>query len=281
MAGTVSTGIRKLDETLGGGIIRGSIIVLIGEPGTGKTSLIRNFVKAGLDGGDTCIYLMTNRSLDHVLASTANTGWNVGEAQNLKFMLYNGVVTKRVKSFVGNFEDLIDVAYNCERLVSSTEPGRARMVIDDLSYMFLINNKDVIFKFLNRMCQILREHEVTCLLELQRGMLDPQIVTALESITDGTIETRRQGDKRSFRVSRMEGVASHNDWVDLSFASGTGLGIEAEKTLDEWENIIGKDESKRNDEDVSNKLVALKQARKKEPNKEPNKEPKKKRFFRF
>jgi len=238
MVDKVSTGIEKLDEILGGGLLPGSIMLVIGEPGTGKTTLIRNFIREGVEKGENCVYLMTNRSLDHVITAMARSGWDVENNPNLKFILYNGVVNKRVKSFVGNFEDLIDIAYNCERLVSSFKNGSARMVIDDLSYMFLMSSKDLIFKFLNRIIQILREHEATCLMEIQKGMLDPQIVTALESLTDGTIEMKREGNKRSFRVSRIEDAEAKPDWADFSFSSGIGLEIEAEKTLSEWEKML-------------------------------------------
>lgn len=238
MADKVSTGVEKLDEILGGGVIPGSVILVLGEPGTGKTALIKGFLRNGVEKGENCVYLMTNRSLDHAITSMARSGWNVEDQPNLKFILYNGVVNKRVKSLIGNFEDLIDVAYNCERLVSSFEIGSARMAIEDLSYMFLMNGKEMIFKFLNRIIQILREHEVTCMMEMQKGMLDPQIVTAIESLTDGTIEMRHEGDKKSFRVSRMEGGVASSKWIGFSFSSGIGLGIEAERTLSEWEKML-------------------------------------------
>lgn len=257
MADKVSTGVEKLDEILGGGLLPGSIILVIGEPGTGKTTLVRNFVREGVEKGEDCIFLMTNRSLDHVLKILASSGWNVEDKPNLKFITYNGVATKRIKSFVGNFEDLIDVAYNCERLISSFEHGSARMAIDDLSYMFLMNSKDLIFKFLNRITQILREHEATCMMEMQKGMLDPQIVTALESLTDGTIEMKREGNKRSFRVSRMEDTEVKPNWVDFLFSSGTGLEIEAEKTLNEWEKMLTEKEKGDEDTDVAKKIDGM------------------------
>jgi KaiC/GvpD/RAD55 family RecA-like ATPase len=258
MADKVPTGIEKLDAVTSGGLNKGSIMLLIGEPGTSKTTLVRQFVYEGLNKGENCVYLMTNRSLDHVLTSMSRAGYDVSENPNLKFLLYNGVATKRYKCFVGNFEDLIDVAYNCERIVSALPPGTVRMVIDDFSYLFLVNSKEVIFKFLNRISQILRQNDATCIIEVQRGMLDPQIVTAIESLTDGTIETRQEGSKRSFRVSRMEDETVKNTWIDLSASSTVGISPEAEKTLDEWENVLKEKSDAREEVRVNEMLKDMK-----------------------
>ncbi len=238
MADKIPTGVAKLDKALGGGLTPGLIILVIGEPGSGKTTLLRKFLCDGVESGNDSIYLLTNRSLDRVLTNLSRAGCDYADSDKMKFMLYSGVVSQRVKSLVGNYEDLIDIAYNCERLVSNFEPGKARMAIDDISYLFLMNNKDIVFKFLQRITQILREKDVTCLVEVQKGMLDPQIVTALESLTDGTIEMKRDGEKKSIRVSRMEDNGVAADWISFEMSPGSGAAINAEKTLDDWEKVL-------------------------------------------
>jgi KaiC/GvpD/RAD55 family RecA-like ATPase len=238
MANKIPTGVKKLDELLDGGLMAGSIILVIGEPGTGKTTLLRDFLYQGVSEGEECIYFLTNRSLDHVLVNMNKFGWDVGDHENLRFILYDGVVSKRVKSLVGNFEDLIDVTYNCEKLIATFKPGRARMILDELSYLFLMNNKDVVFKFLHRISQILRQSNITCFIEVQKGMLDPQIVTSLESMTEGTIEMRREGDRRSLKISRLEQEQVKPSWIDFDISIGVGIEMEAVRTLDEWEKKL-------------------------------------------
>ncbi len=59
MSDTARFGIPKLDEYLGGGIDRGSIGLIIGHCGTGKTILASQWAAEGVRDGETVIYLST------------------------------------------------------------------------------------------------------------------------------------------------------------------------------------------------------------------------------
>lgn len=52
----VKTGVEGLDEVLGGGFPRGSLILLAGEPGTGKTAFSVNFIAKGAESGEPGVY---------------------------------------------------------------------------------------------------------------------------------------------------------------------------------------------------------------------------------
>lgn len=53
----LSTGIRGLDEVLYGGLIKGAAYLLRGGPGTGKTTIGLQFLKAGVDKGEKVLYI--------------------------------------------------------------------------------------------------------------------------------------------------------------------------------------------------------------------------------
>ncbi|MEM2988788.1 MAG: ATPase domain-containing protein [Candidatus Bathyarchaeia archaeon] len=52
----VRTGVDGLDEVIGGGFPRGSLILLAGEPGTGKTAFSVNFIAKGAVSGEPGVY---------------------------------------------------------------------------------------------------------------------------------------------------------------------------------------------------------------------------------
>jgi len=51
----ISSGVRELDELLGGGLPKGSNILLIGPLGTGKSTLGRRFITEGLHNKERCM----------------------------------------------------------------------------------------------------------------------------------------------------------------------------------------------------------------------------------
>jgi len=53
----VSTGVDGFDPLLEGGFPRGSVILVAGSPGTGKTVLSARFIVRGADVGEPGIYV--------------------------------------------------------------------------------------------------------------------------------------------------------------------------------------------------------------------------------
>ncbi len=61
-----STGIRELDRVLGGGIVSGSVVLLAGEPGVGKSTLLLEVAAQAARGGATTLYVTGEESAAQV-----------------------------------------------------------------------------------------------------------------------------------------------------------------------------------------------------------------------
>lgn len=63
---TVTTGLAELDRVLGGGLLAGSVTLLGGEPGVGKSTLVLQYLAAQARAGATCTYVTGEESARQV-----------------------------------------------------------------------------------------------------------------------------------------------------------------------------------------------------------------------
>ena len=70
----LSTGIERLDHILGGGIFRGSTVMVSGTAGTGKTSLGAHLVNASCDRGERALWILFEESPDQVMRNMRSIG---------------------------------------------------------------------------------------------------------------------------------------------------------------------------------------------------------------
>lgn len=73
----ISIGIDELDRVLGGGIVPGSVVLIGGDPGIGKSTLLLQ-VLAGLMGQLKCLYVSGEESLQQINMRAKRLGLDVG-----------------------------------------------------------------------------------------------------------------------------------------------------------------------------------------------------------
>ncbi|WWL45451.1 ATPase domain-containing protein [Pseudomonas parakoreensis] len=74
-----ATGIIGLDDILAGGLSRGHVFLLEGEPGTGKTTVALHFLLAGARAGERCLYITLSETERELRQGAASHGWELNE----------------------------------------------------------------------------------------------------------------------------------------------------------------------------------------------------------
>jgi circadian clock protein KaiC len=74
----ISSGILRLDTMLGGGLYRGSSIMVSGPAGIGKTSIGGCFVESACSAGERAIYLSFEESPSHIMRNLSSIGLRLG-----------------------------------------------------------------------------------------------------------------------------------------------------------------------------------------------------------
>jgi circadian clock protein KaiC len=72
-------GIAGLDDITSGGLSRGSVFLLEGEPGAGKTTVALQFLLEGARAGEQCLYLTLSETERELRDGAASHGWTLGD----------------------------------------------------------------------------------------------------------------------------------------------------------------------------------------------------------
>jgi len=72
----IGTGIPGLDPLMEGGFIQGSVNLLTGETGTGKTIFCSQFLWHGLTKGESCVFITLEESPNDIKQDALQFGWD-------------------------------------------------------------------------------------------------------------------------------------------------------------------------------------------------------------
>jgi KaiC/GvpD/RAD55 family RecA-like ATPase len=78
----VSTGVSGLDDMLGGGIPKGSVVLVSGGPGVGKTILTLQYMMAAVKRGEPCVYVSLEEAMEKKIKNAAAFGWDIQKAMD-------------------------------------------------------------------------------------------------------------------------------------------------------------------------------------------------------
>jgi len=93
-----SSGVKGLDDILGGGFPKGRTILVVGSPGSGKTILALQFLCAGAAAGERSIYVTFDEKPEQVKENVSAFGWDLDrlEAEG-KLMFVDATPFRRAK----------------------------------------------------------------------------------------------------------------------------------------------------------------------------------------
>ncbi len=78
----VSTGIKGLDEVLNGGLPKARTILVVGSPGSGKTTFAIQFLVGGAKAGESGLYVSLDEKPVRVKDDLSSFGWNLDSLED-------------------------------------------------------------------------------------------------------------------------------------------------------------------------------------------------------
>lgn len=221
--GRASTGVRGLDDLLGGGLPRDRLYLVDGEPGTGKTTLALQFLLAGREAGERGLYVTLSETTEELRASAESHGWSLDglELFELAATAEDGPEEAYTLFHPAEVELQQTVGAVLEA-VERTAP--ARVAFDSLSEMRMLARDPLRFRrqilalkhfFAGRACTVL-------LLDDRTG---PEGDLQLQSIAHGVLALEHVAmdygaERRRLQIKKLRGTSYRGGYHDFRLRTG-------------------------------------------------------------
>ncbi len=179
-------GIVGLDEMIGGGIPGGHTVVVLGSPGTGKSTFALQFIYSGLQNYENCVYLSLEESEANLIKTAMIFGWDLKPYMTSKKLTLVNLNTLNFKATINRFESELP------KLLKSL--NIKRIAIDPITLYEMLydtetERRDHLFNF----AQVIKETGVTAVMTSEISKDSPYYSKygLIEYIADGVIIMRQ------------------------------------------------------------------------------------------
>lgn len=138
----ISTGIKELDEKIGGGYPRARTLFVTGNTGSGKTILGMHFIYEGCLDNKKCVILATEESAEDILAQSESLGLPLTDYYKKGGLKIDRIYEERTQYaaevFKYGIEDFDDLQSNIIGLLDRIPDGTDIVLIDNIG-VFTLN----------------------------------------------------------------------------------------------------------------------------------------------
>lgn len=218
------TGIKRLDQLLGGGIAAGSAVLVYGPPFLGKEVLARRFFQSNVEAGTPGVCVLTNQATADMRKAMASPAYQQAEAAHLARFVdtysrsIGGDDSFRDAEFLDGALDLngISLAVNKVQADLIADHDVHAFVLDSISTLVAFTNPATAFRFLQTLIGRTRRVGATGLFLMDQGMHAEADVQMFKHLMTGVIEVRDANGKPQMRIEGL-GAPVGVGWVDYKF----------------------------------------------------------------
>jgi KaiC/GvpD/RAD55 family RecA-like ATPase len=237
------TGVGIIDQLLPGGYPSSSATIIMGDPATGKSTLLVQMVVESLKRGKNVVYAALDDFPDNIRDSMKSLNIEPAhfEADRARKALvfidcYSILVGGKSKEqYSEDPQRLSDLSIVVSKaLAEAFDPSKTLLVIDSLTTLIQRTGVRPSFEFLHTLVAKVRSIKASCVASLSRKAFHPAIIAAIQDKVDGVIEMKaeetKDGLERYIRVSKMKGVRHSTMWIPYTTDVELGLVMPASST---------------------------------------------------
>lgn len=229
------TGVGILDELLPDGYPSSSVVLVMGDPATGKTTLLTQLVVEALRKGKNVVYASLDDFPDSVRESMNMMGitpkdYEQEGRRRLVFIdCYSFLVGVKSKELYSEDpQRLSDLSIVVSKALSEAlDTSNTLLAMDSLTTLLQRGGVRPSFDFLHTLVAKIRSCKASCVTSLSRKAFHPAIIAAIQDKVDGVLEMKaedtKDGLERYIRVSKMKGARHVTAWTPYNRDPGLGL----------------------------------------------------------
>ncbi len=219
------SGISGLDLVLRGGFTRDRLYLIEGQPGTGKTTLALQFLLAGRDAGESCLYVTLSETEAELRAVAKSHGWSMEGIQILEVVPSIEVLSPEQHYTLFHPAE-VELGATASAILKEVERiNPQRVIFDSLSELRLLAGDPLHYRrqvlalkqfFAGRGCTTI---------VLDDASNDVQVQSLVHGVL--TLEATAEdfgGQRRRMRVVKYRGVGFHGGYHDAEIRKG-GLNV--------------------------------------------------------
>lgn len=210
-----STGVRALDETLGGGLPVGFTALVSGSPGAGMELFAKQFATAGKEK-ENIIYVSTTERNEDVLSTMKRYGWKEDlNIINIGTRYYESVLARKLEVSKYRYEGL--TKEDIEALIHAAEVEREenflsnltyevskleppfRLIIDSLDFFLEQHPHQDVISALRMIKAHVQHSESVAFFTLQKDVYEKRTYSGIEGVVDCIIELDTWVEKEEFK----------------------------------------------------------------------------------
>jgi circadian clock protein KaiC len=219
------TGISGLDRVLAGGLTRGCLFLLEGEPGSGKTTAALQFLMAGAEAGEPALYITLSETEKELRKSAASHGWTLGDRIAIHELAPPEAMldADREQSLLYSSDlELGETTNQIFDMIERTKPRR--VVVDSLSEIRLLAQSSLRYRRqILTMKHYFSRHDATVVLldDLTGEAADKTV----HSVAHGVIRLEEMApdygaERRRLRVLKYRGRKFRGGYHDFTIMTG-------------------------------------------------------------
>jgi len=223
-------GFEHLEEMMGGPIPRGSSLLLLGDPGSGKTVLSYELLHDELDAGRQCALLSYDAFPEDVQARMGDFGWDIISPLRkgrLKIIdCYSGLAGQG-EGTLRDPSDLTELNIQVTSFITKAKNAPVTLILDSLTPIFNGVEAKQAINFLQTVGAKVKKTGGLFILTATKGAIPEDAIAKIKSIADGVVELTlvRTGRKgvRYLSVLKMERRRIASETTSFEIERGRGL----------------------------------------------------------